>query len=304
MQICLNCDGSNRDAARFCHACGQRLRSEQSVDPAVSAPQVVGAAASESAQDGHGLFSGSAPQHGEQLAIAANGVGRNHALDALHQANEPAENREGSFTRLKELYRRASIWGILFLLAAAAVVSATAISVASFAPWSKRVAPDVQSEVLHQSQQGVLTEGSVSPNVTADHAGQVGVLSESASQASASAASVDSQTQLGPQGPDSTAKRAAEAAISKTNIGKPASQATTSESPPAAVSALPPVLPEVPHVAEPANPQDLCAKRSVFLQNACLSEQCTKPSMSNHPQCQRLRKEREREEFNQLYGSP
>jgi hypothetical protein len=265
---------------------------------------VVAGTAPESTQDDSGLFPSTVLQHGDQLVAAANSAGLSHPLDALQNADVTAEKPEGSLIRLKELYRRASVWGILFLLGAAAVVAATAISVASFAPWSQRVSADVPPNELRQSQQGVLTDGSVSSNAAVDQSARVGALLEPAAQASASTASINSQTLGGPQAPNPTAKMAAETAVSKNNTGKPSNQATTVDSPTAAASVAAPVMPEVAPAAEPAQPQDVCAKKSVFLQNACISEQCSKSSMSNHPHCQRLRKEREREEFNQLYGSP
>ncbi len=51
----------------------------------------------------------------------------------------------------------------------------------------------------------------------------------------------------------------------------------------------------------PLSPRDACSNGSASGQAACLDQQCAKPALQQHSQCQRLRKERELE-FQRLYS--
>ncbi len=78
-----------------------------------------------------------------------------------------------------------------------------------------------------------------------------------------------------------------------------APEVATSAAPPLVTA---PVLTVQSAPTGPTSPQDACAARGALGRPTCLAEQCAKPAFAQHAQCQRMRKEREQDELQQLYG--
>ena len=323
-QTCRDCGVSNRESALFCHACGERLSTESSDKPVPVAPdERAWAATTFMSHEAHDL------QIEPTLVSASTGAPGNAANEQAQPWVDPPvltdqvsaadgypagaslkseslfRDQAAWLARVKAASGRASRWSVLLLLGTAAVIAATALKVASVSPWNKPMAPPVQQVAsAEQTHPDGLTESTGSLPIAASQAPEPAPAPEPPMQGPSSIAPI---TATAPglstgQRPDTKANQGAVSENPPSSDQPKPADISASAAP--AVSPPAPVASKFAASREAAHPQDVCASTSSFQRNACLSEQCAQPPMNQHAVCVGLRRQREQELFQEIYGRP
>jgi hypothetical protein len=305
-QICSSCQAPNREIARFCRACGHPLLPASSEKPTSLSEKTDSMNRPTESALGDAPASTVAttsvwmwPDQAETMAGGAAPLPPPFGLPPSNaSATGPlsATGGQANATPARWAGRR-----LILPFVALGVIGGSTLLAASVWLWQTPAIPQAPSEKALSALE--IPTANASNMVSTSEPIKIPEPQLStpaaATQPEAIAPASQPEKPLVVQRPPPKADpKVAAAKLSIPALPAPAANATEN---PANTNAPPLPAAEVVISAKPLSPRDACASSSGPSQTTCLDQQCAKPELRQHTQCQRWRKERE-QEFERLYG--
>lgn len=309
-QICSGCSAPNRESARFCRACGQPLQpvsnnkfpphprdAGQGKRPTHSGASIVEASveAASSKLTWQDQFSASS------VAVKPPPLPPPFGLPGHEQKPLPAgraqnEHLAGGSGRMNQFFMRplamAGVIGVLVL-----------IFCGVWFGWASSTTSTENETVISASMRPAVAASSPTHSIEAAPSAELQINSV------LTVPPVTEPTPVAPQIPPSMPLRPATkvdrgASVAKLSIpALPTPSETVADAPavPSTMSVQSKANADLVIPSGPLSPKEACANTGSSGHAACLEQQCEKPALQQHAQCQRLRKERELE-IQRLYS--